>query len=411
MTRIALLWDASALWGLLAGQALDALGVPVRLVKAQDIARHGLSDKVSLLLVPGGPARLRSELLGNAGRRNIRDWTARGGRYLGLCGGAGLALSGNEGLGLCPWQRAGFPDRLRHAVSGHVRAVLASDPLVPDGTEHEVLLPVWWAGRFAEPEASPSSPGVRVLARYAGAGPDLYMADFALADLPETVRGQWERLYGVRLRPEVRPGEPCVVAGAFGKGGYVLSYSHLETPNSPRANAWLALLLEKLSGESVPGRTVPEWHPGCPAQWDDPALLACLAGMDELIRLGLRHGLLFPRTSWLTGWRSEVPGSGLNSLHLALRVLVSRPPVPAAAERWKALAPIFRTRFALFQREATGHLLARRLAETVPEAVPRPMLAEQRAALFGSPMRGGGLYQELMDMLEDVLFLQLQGDS
>ncbi len=406
-----MLWDAAPLWGLLVRQAAEALGVTVHPVKARNIARCGLSDKFSLLVVPGGPARLRSELLGAAGRSRLRNWVAEGGRYLGFCGGVGLALSGDEGLGLCPWRRGDFPDRLRHAVSGHMRATTEPDPLTPDFADREALLPVWWAGRFAVPEDSGDSADVRVLARYAEAGPDLYMADFALAELSEAVRTQWEQLYGVRLRPEVRPGEPCIIAGTFGRGEYVLSYSHLETPASPQANAWLAFLLERLSGSRVPGCTIPDWNPGRPPQWRDPILIACLEEMDDLLDLGLRHGLLFPRTSWLTGWRVEVPGSALNSLHLPLRVLASRPPVPAAAARWAEIAASFRERFIRFREGAQSHLLARRLAATVPEAVPKPMLMQQRAALFGTPMRGGGIHQELTDMLEDVLYLQLQPDE
>ena len=413
MTRIALLWDASSLWGLLVWQALDALGAPCRLVKANTIVRAGLDDKFSLLVVPGGSARLRSEALGKAGRERLSAWIAAGGRYLGFCGGAGLALSDAEGLGICPWRRAGFPDRLRHLLSGHVLARLEPGSLTPDFSEADApdgkaLLPVWWPSRFGEPQ---NPEGVRVLARYAGAGPDLHMADFALADLPAKVREQWHDVYGIRLEPALLEGEPCVICGEYGKGRYVLSYSHLETPGSPAANAWLALLLRELGDSRAVKDLVPPWEPGKRVLWADPALLACRRGMDELMDLGLRHGLLFPRSTWLTGWRAEVPGAALNSLSLALRVLVSRPPGPRTRVRWRKMAPTFAATFALFRQGAESHLLARRLAATVPDAVPRPVLAEQRAALFGSAMRGSGLYQELMDMLEDLLFLHLQAEE
>ena len=60
MTDIAIFWDASQLWGLLVWRAAEAFGLPYRLVKAKEIAQGALSDKTSLLLVPGGTARHKS---------------------------------------------------------------------------------------------------------------------------------------------------------------------------------------------------------------------------------------------------------------------------------------------------------------------------------------------------------------
>ena len=106
-------------------RALCALGLPCRLVKGQDIANGALFRKpcpqgtpgkeqgaAPLLLVPGGNARLKARALGEKGRQAVRDYLAEGGRDLGFCGGAGLALSqhrSQDGLGLCPWGRAPYP--------------------------------------------------------------------------------------------------------------------------------------------------------------------------------------------------------------------------------------------------------------------------------------------------------------
>ena len=43
----------------------------------------------------------------------------------------------------------------------------------------------------------------------------------------------------------------------------------------------------------------------------------------------------------------------------------------------------------------------------MPEEVPRKILAGHRLTLFGSAMQGGGLYKELMDMVDALLFLSL----
>lgn len=133
MSTLHILWDESHIWGLLVWRAAEALGLPYRLVKGEEIA-HGLlsCNPPALLLVPGGTARLKAEALGPAGMAAIRDYVAAGGHYLGFCGGAGLGLSGAYGLGLCPWSRAAFTDRMQHFVSGHIHAsVQCGHPLVP----------------------------------------------------------------------------------------------------------------------------------------------------------------------------------------------------------------------------------------------------------------------------------------
>lgn len=412
MDAVILLWDAADLWGLLAWQALNAFGVPCRLVRPEMIAHTLQSDKPRLLMVPGGTARRKFEALGPHGVSAVQAFVRNGGPYVGFCGGAGLGLSGDTGLGLCPWQRAGFSDRLQHLVSGHVAANLAGHPLVPTGLASvpASLLPVWWPGRFAVPQDVPAHPDVpTVLARYAGPGPDLYMADLPLALLPEEVRHKWREVYGVSLIPETLDGEPCVVHGRFGAGTYTLSYSHLETPDSPAANAWLAHLLAELGGWRPSVSLLPPWRPlEAPLLWD--AVAPWCRQMDALMALGRLHGLLFDRTPWLTGWKNGVPGSGLNNLHLALHMLASREPGPRAQALWQREAAHFAKTFTLFYHGAEEFLLARRLAATLPEAVPGQMLAAQRHSLFGSAMHGGGLCQELMDSLDKVLFAALQGE-
>ena len=107
---VCILWDASHIWGLMVWRALCALGLPCRLVKGQDIANGALFRKpcpqgtpgkergaAPLLLVPGGNARLKARALGEKGRQAVRDYLAEGGRYLGFCGGAGLALGALRG--------------------------------------------------------------------------------------------------------------------------------------------------------------------------------------------------------------------------------------------------------------------------------------------------------------------------
>ena len=79
---IAVLWDYSHIWGLMAWRALRALGFPVRLLKGSDIAQRALFRKQGtasepafpLLVVPGGSARLKAGSLGEEGKQAIQDY-------------------------------------------------------------------------------------------------------------------------------------------------------------------------------------------------------------------------------------------------------------------------------------------------------------------------------------------------
>lgn len=464
MTRVFVLWDDSHLWGLLVLRALRALGVPHGILRAHDIAEGALSGKCgacgpayggsadsgaergassspsllpTLLIVPGGWARGRALRLGEAGLAAIRAFVAGGGNYLGFCGGAGLALTSaggprtGESLNLCPWGRMGFAGRLQHFLSGDVRLDLAPSPgtspaaspgttaggglIPPDAAE--TLAQVWWPAQFA-PSAN-ADDGVEVLARYAGLGPDFWVADLALSRFPEEALSDWENLYGLQVRPDFLASRPAVITGRFGKGRYVLSYPHLETPDSPQANAWLAHILCGLAGEDCPGpharkTSTPPWRVGAqPAQWADPALLAAKAALEEAIHLGQEHLLLFWRNPWLLGWRRGVPGPGINSVYaLVCEALECPPPAPGSAAWafWNAHAADFTRLATLFCKGLSGLLLAERLDMTVRQTpgvdgaddMFSKNLRDMRTALFGPPPAAGGVCGQLLAMLEEL---------
>ncbi len=493
---VCILWDASHIWGLMVWRALCALGLPCRLVKGQDIANGALfrkpcpqgapgGDAAPLLLAPGGNARLKARALGEQGRQAIRDYVAAGGRYLGFCGGAGLALSqrrAQDGLGLCPWSRAPYPERLHHLISGHarmrVRSCMARDlpagqarphdsrpdsspgssrpaapvpdplrpalgddacalvpphwrgcargheddcrhcancrPPVADG--HAPSLPVWWPGRFA-PEADDR---VSILASYHRPDTDFWLADLPLSRIPGPVFEAWQDLYGVDVSADFLDGQPLMVAGNYGRGRYVLSYSHLETPDSPDANAWLAHLLRVLAGLDPARERVPAWdlHGTAPFNWPrtphTAPLRSLLHGMRGLLDLAVEHNLFFERTSWLWGWRTSLPGAVCNNLHASLRVLCSLRPDPATLAAWDGMRARFAALADIFLPGAEGYLLACRLRETLaptmPDAVDRRGLTNQREALFGHPMTGGGIVGELLEMTDELLYLGQHGD-
>ena len=452
MARVFVLWDESHLWGVLVLRALRALKHPHVILRAHDIAEGALAGKCGCLIIPGGLARGRAVRLGANGRQAIRDFVAAGGSYLGFCGGAGLALTSprpGDSLGLCPWGRMGFAGRLQHFLSGHVRLELDSaDPLTlpvssglavsPSSTatataapgKAEILAPVWWPAQFAPPPSTQPD-NVRVLARYAGLGADFWVADLNLALLPEGTLSDWENLYGLQIRPDFLQGRPAVITGNFGAGRYVLSYPHLETPDSPAANAWFAHLLRELTGEatgsdgpapapSAPApsaSTIPPWHVGQPPadgeprwpQWKDPALLRAKAALEKAIAVGESHLLLFWRSPWLLGWRRGLPGPGINSVYaLVCEALSAAPPTAgsATAAYWAEHAAEFARLAELFCSGLSGLLLAERLDMTVratdSDQAFTASLRETRRALFGTAPAIGGLCGELLGMLEEL---------
>jgi hypothetical protein len=406
MSSIHIYWDESHFWGLLLTRALSAWGIPHRLVRGQEIADGVLSGKPGerpkLLIVPGGRAKGKTDSLGIRGMDAICEFIHSGGTYLGFCGGTGLALNGPYSLGLSPWSRKGYKNRLHHFLSGHVETELADDPMVPSDLAGEAMLPVWWPGRFA-----PQDNGVTVLARYRTPGPDFWVADLHLASLPKGTMTDWENLYGVHLRPDFLEGLPCVTRNDFGAGQVILSYAHLETPASPNANRWLAHILSVATGETVGNGPVPAWDVAArPVVWDDPVLAEARTSMEEIIATGTNHFLLFWRNPWLLGWRRGIPGAGINSLYSLICEAQASEPDDETLAFWRQRADQFKVLMQLLSNGLTGYLLAERLSMTVfhsdPHAVSKAGLMEQRRALFGKPPNPGGIHSDLATLLEEL---------
>ncbi|MBI9078539.1 MAG: biotin--protein ligase [Pseudodesulfovibrio sp.] len=407
MSSIHIYWDESHFWGLLITRALTAWGVPHRLVRGSEIAQGVLSGKSGkaqkMLIVPGGRAKGKADRLGVQGMDAICEFVHGGGTYLGFCGGAGLALTGPYGLGLSPWTRKGYTNRLHHFLSGHVESNLnTQDPLVPDDMDDNVKLPVWWPGRF-----DPRDDSVTVLARYNTPGPDFWVADIKLSTLPKGTMTDWENLYGINLRPDFLEGLPCVTANDFGTGKVILSYAHLETPASPQANRWLAHILGKSLGTTLDCGPIPAWDVASrQVVWEDPVLMAARAAMEKIIATGTDHFLLFWRNPWLLGWRRGLPGAGINSLYSLICESLAVKPDAATLAFWKQHSPEFKVLMDLLANGLSGYLLAERLSMTMfhssPEAVSTQGLCEQRRALFGTPPEPGGIHADLAILLEEL---------
>ena len=415
MSTLHILWDESYIWGLLAVRAAKAMGIPYALIKSSDITQNILQNqRPKMLLVPGGNARHKAENLTSTGLAAIQKYVETGGVYLGFCGGAGLALSHGGGLGLCPWQRGKYADRLQHFMSGHLVVDLAHEAppakgnFYPDEISFCPALPVWWPGQF---EATQDE-AVSVLARYKSPAEDFWLADLPINSLPEETFAAWKEMYGLEISPDFLVGQPCVISGNYGQGSYVLSYSHLETPDSADANRWLASIFTNVLCVKPSCQKVPQWNlRGMESQWQDAVLQKVDQLITDLVDIGLCQNLLFTRNPWLLGWRTGIPGAHLNNLWAAVKSVRELAPKPLAEKFWAEHYESLLQSAKIFHKACTQYLMAERLAMTLakslPDALPAKMLKEQREALFGAPMSAGGIYLELMKNLDELAFLQL----
>ncbi len=412
-----LFWDKAHIWGLLPYHALNALGLPFRIMRGAAIARGALHrDKPGALIVPGGFSRQKREALGQAGMDAVRAFVAGGGSYLGFCGGAGFAVTDPYGLDLCPYERKPFSNRLQHFASGHIHVRPNRQSfLVPSWLDGSVQLPVWWPAAFAPSPQSNGQDEVEVLASYGLPGRDFMMADIKVGALASGVLDWWKAKYGVSLDPSFLRGGPCIVSGRYGQGRYVLSHAHLETPSSAAANAWLAHILATLLRRpelARPDFIAPDWDlRALPERFDDALFRDCATRMDEIVDLGLEHGLLYRRNAWLFGWRPGTPGFAASNLYALFRQAMALDPTREAMDYWKAVAPHFHKLMRQFHKGATGYFLAERLASSLsrfdPGAVPDQGLAAERRVLFGPPPGSGGLCGELIGLLDQLIWLLL----
>jgi hypothetical protein len=415
---IALFWDQSLVWGLICVETLQHLKVPFRLVNAAEIAQGGL-DSYRLLLVPGGWATHKLQVLGEAGQERIRQFVSEGGSYLGFCGGAGLALSSPPSLGLVPLERLPLKDRLPSASGQVLLAKTGDHPIWRDLPE---VLPasVWWPSQFKwEP-----NPAVRVLATYAALGEDFWIADLPLCDLENQDMDctAWEEVYGINLDPARLLDQPALIESDLGKGRLVLSYPHLETPGDTGAQRLLINLLQYLddcaassiSMETASSSCATPNHPCGPGGQALEDFQRAADEVSALIRFGERHLLWNWRLPWLLHWRRGIRGLEYGTLALLLQVAVreaqrgyGRPP-RSAADPWSAPAQQLRQDVSRFCSLARRLLLEEKLAGQSGSCSKLGQVNDSvdqlRAQLFGAQMNHSGLCRAIFDQLDRLLF-------
>ncbi len=379
-----LLWDHGGLWALMSWEACGQAGLRIEPITAAEVAAGGLAG-AGLLLVPGGWPSLKRRALGRAGARAVRRFVDQGGVYLGLCGGAGLALSVKEGLGLVELQRVASGRRLAGA-SGPIQVEL-TEPEHPlwQGLGPAPCFHVWWPAQLARP----GNGAVRVLATYGAPAAGFCSSDLRADQVPE---GRWpalEQSYGINLDPARLRGWPAVVEAARGRGRVILSHLHFDTPGDAAglrvlANAWRTYLGE----EPVPGAGDAGEGTG---PGESPAAQAA-----ELWERGRELGLWEERSPVMPLWKRASRGLEFWSLLRLCRAL---------APRWPELSPARRRQLnkVLEVVWRQGPLVLQGLAADLAGRPAPPRAEQARRLWFGVPRRVEGELGRALELLEEVL--------
>jgi putative intracellular protease/amidase len=424
--KVALLWDESFLWGVVSHKALQGAGLPFRLIRADDV-RAGVLAECAALFVPGGWASNKIRALGELGVSRIRQFVREGGTYVGFCGGAGLAIS--DGLGLLDARRKPTSQRVP-SYGGRILLRLQDDPLwqgVDDPVFH-----AWWPSQLAVGN------GVSVLATYGEALADAFSSDVNVGDALSS--GGWEELeayYGINLDPRRMLDEPSVVRGEYGRGTVLLSLIHFDSPGDSNGAVVLRNLWKLTDGDNtletahqMPSRNS-KISPS-PLSEARPCLahtaIEMKEAVDDLIHLGLRNFLWFEQGPLMLQWRRGVRGLEYCTLKVLMDELTNLISGPRTAQcAGPAVPPFFLAEQIAASAETqlgkikeillpfVGEarlllLLERRAMEreklTFKDAGD-PRIQKMRERLFSASKSHGGLFKEVIDLLDELLYMLL----
>jgi len=422
---IAVFWDQSLVWGLICLETLHHLSVPFHLLSAEEIA-GGALDRHRVLLVPGGWAAHKVRALGEAGKTRVKQFVQSGGSYLGLCGGAGVALSSPPSLGLVTLKRMPLSERLPNA-SGEIWIQGAPDHPLWEGLPLALPVSIWWPSQFMDKQV----PESLCLATYKAPGAGFLVADLSLSDLQHTMVPwkEWERIYGINLNPARLLGHAAMMEAMSGKGRLILSYPHLETPGDVWANRLFSRCLQYLDKEAsqhVFRNCVEENAPARPLARPGKETVKHIAdakeAADALIDFGERHLLWQWRLPWLLNWRRGIRGLEYGTLAVVLAHLLGRldkisGEADGPGDPWLETAQRIKEQVVRFCQAARELLMEEKLATQTRNLTKlgkvNATVDQLRADLFGRKMNHGGLCRELFDELDGFLLkaLRMNEDS
>ncbi|MCE5312869.1 MAG: BPL-N domain-containing protein [Nitrospiraceae bacterium] len=402
MSKAALLWDESYLWGLMACKSLSANHLPYSIIRSEDI-RSGVLKDFSLLFVPGGWASNKLKALGESGAEEIRKFVKTGGSYLGICGGAGLATK--EGLGLLDIARKPGSQRVP-SFSGEIELQFLSDNKMWRSTK-SVVFNAWWPSQFVVNDRS-----IKICAVFGDALPSSFSSDLNTEDVRQS--GSWqelEALYEINLDPARLKGEPAVIEGGFGAGRVILSLVHFDSVDDANGaavlkNIWLDAGISPLERSGISNKITEHKNSSVSA-------FECLG--EGLMEFGLRNFLWFRRNSMLIQWRRGIRGLEYCTLYVMAKEIAA------------LMRRISESEQALFELEinAATKLLADFILDAkrllylerlqmqqgliTYEKCPCAITQQMRVELFGSAKSHGGRFREVAAALDSIIFKLLAG--
>ncbi|MBI5098395.1 MAG: hypothetical protein HZB30_04040 [Nitrospirae bacterium] len=421
--KVAFLWDESFLWGLMAHRALQNLGLLFDLVRADDI-KNGCLKHYKMLFVPGGWASNKKKALSDKGTEAIREFVKNGGNYLGFCGGAGLATL--DGIGLLNITRKPTKERVP-SFSGRIYLNLNEHPVWKDFLRAEgrrqkaevnskfktqnskLVFHAWWPSQFVIKDKR-----VRVLATYGKALPDSFSSDLNAGDVE--AHGGWteyEKVYQIKLNPEQLLNEPALLEGRYGKGKVILSLIHFDTPEDNNGHQVLRNLWGYLGGKQR-GAEARKCGSAKAKTSELPSFRASelFALCSDLISLGERNFLWFRRNPMLLQWRRGVRGLEYNTLYIMIKEIVRRTRINVGAIHELPLQMndlnSIKNLLISFTEKAKKLLILERYAlqkgHITYEKCDDPEIQKMRAELFSGSKSHGGMFKELIDEVDKVLF-------
>ncbi|MBI5696686.1 MAG: hypothetical protein HZC51_13315 [Nitrospirae bacterium] len=403
--KVALLWDESFLWGLMALNSFMSLGVSTEVVLASEV-KEGALDGCDVLFVPGGWASDKTRRLGPDGAEAVREFVKSGGSYMGFCGGAGLALDVEGGLALTHVSRVPTAHRVPSFSGGmDLKPADKSHPLWK-GVRQPYMFHAWWPGQFHMGDGE----GIEVVATYAGPGKDFCLADLPASDvaLYDDGWGRWEEAYGINLDPARLAGEPAIIETKYGAGQVFLSYLHLETPGDRKGNRALVNAVEYLrpAGRRAKARTSPARKTYPVSDDAVKASAELFAVARDFILFGERNFLWYWRNGWMLQWRRGVRGVEYAMLYTMIKELAGNLkaareyPAPELSARVVELRdralPFFEGAKALLLKERFALMNGRMSSISSSD----PEVERLRLRLFSKSKRFGGEFKEILDLLD-----------
>jgi hypothetical protein len=410
--KIAIFWDESYLWGLIACETFLELELDFRLLTAADVSAGAL-DGCGMLFVPGGWASDKIRALGEAGADAIRRFVSGGGGYLGVCGGAGLALDHENGLRLLKVERMPTSRRLP-SFSGTIQLRLGdgSHPLW-SGVDDRKHFHAWWPGQFALSGEEP----LTVLARYGAPGPDSFVTDLPVAEGMDWQR--WEEIYGINLDPGRIQGEPAVIEGQHGEGRVLLSYLHFETPGDSVGHEVLLNAIDYLGCGRTRVKASGEGTSAGRGEAGDAGEAARVARelareTDSFIEFGMKNFLWYRRNPWLLHWRRGIRGIEYSTIAAMVAKIEREMESGWAGFGDEGTEELKRLEHLLipFLEKARKLVMLERLAMNrgplSPLRCEDPEIREMRSELFSSDRRCGGLYRQIVKSAAGILLNRLR---